>query len=227
MEELFNRIAHCVESGKINKSSPYPPDMKGQDGADELTRQALKAGAGAEDILTNSLIVGMGKIGKKFRENKVFVPQVLMSAKAMSAAMVHLKPYFQSGEAKQKGTFIIGTVEGDLHDIGKNLVAMMIEGNGFKVIDLGVDVASEKFITAIKGHPGAVVGLSALLTTTMVNMEKITREIKKRFPDTKICIGGAPVNQIFCEKINADLYSPDPQGLVEYLNEQSSGVLSV
>ncbi len=226
MEELFSRIAHCVEFGKINKASPYPPDMKEQDGADELTRQALDAGAGAEDILTNSLIVGMEKIGKKFRENKVFVPQVLMSAKAMSAAMAHLKPFFLSGEAKQKGTFIIGTVEGDLHDIGKNLVAMMIEGNGFEVIDLGVDVSSDKFVAAINSHHGAVVGLSALLTTTMVNMEKITREIKERYPDTKVCIGGAPVNQDFCQKINADLYSPDPQGLVEYLNEQASGVIS-
>ncbi|MCG8684061.1 MAG: cobalamin-dependent protein, partial [Desulfobacterales bacterium] len=151
-------------------------------------------------------------------ENKGFVPQVLMSAKAMRTAMVHLKPFFASGEAKQKGTFIIGTVLGDLHDIGKNLVAMMVEGNGYKVIDLGTDVNSDKFIEAVKENPGSVVGLSALLTTTMVNMETITKEIKDALPGTLVTIGGAPVNDDFCQKINADNYSPDPQGVVEFLN---------
>ena len=222
MEELFNRIALCIESGKINKTSPYPPDMKGEDGADELTARALEQGATAEEILTNSLIVGMGKVGVKFRENKVFVPQVLMSAKAMSAAMAHLKPLFTSGAAKRKGTFIIGTVQGDLHDIGKNLVAMMVEGNGYEVIDLGVDVSADKFLTESEKYPHAVIGLSALLTTTMVNMENIVKVLKEKNPEAKICIGGAPVTQDFCNKINADLYSPDPQGLVEYLDKLAS-----
>ena len=222
MEELFKQIAHCIEFGKINNASPYPPDMKGQDGADELTRKALDEGAGADEILTNSLIVGMGKVGIKFRENKVFVPQVLMSAKAMSAAMMHLKPFFSSGAAKRKGTFIIGTVQGDLHDIGKNLVAMMVEGNGYEVIDLGVDVNAEKFLSEAEKYPQAVVGLSALLTTTMVNMENIVKTLKDKKPGTKVCIGGAPVTQDFCAKINADLYSPDPQGLVDYLNKLAS-----
>ncbi len=222
MEELLGKIAHCVEFGKINKASPYPPDMKGEDGADELTARALEQGATAEDILTGSLIVGMSKVGVKFRENKVFVPQVLMSAKAMGAAMTHLKPLFTSGAAKRKGIFIIGTVEGDLHDIGKNLVAMMVEGNGYEVIDLGVDVNSERFLTQTEKYPDAVVGLSALLTTTMVNMEKIVKAIKEKHPEMKVCIGGAPVTQDFCDKINADLYSPDPQGLVEYLDKRAS-----
>ena len=222
MEELFNQIAHCVEFGKINQASPYPPDMKGKAGADELTKQALDEGAKASDILTGALIVGMEKVGKKFRENKIFVPQVLMSAKAMSAAMAHLKPFFTSGEAKRKGTFIVGTVQGDLHDIGKNLVAMMVEGNGYEVIDLGVDVSPEQFISELEKNPDAIIGLSALLTTTMVNMEKIVNSIKENNPETKICIGGAPVTQDFCEKIQADLYSPDPQGLVEYLNGMAS-----
>lgn len=222
MEELFKQIAHCVEFGKINQSSPYPPDMKGQEGADELTKKALDAGASADDILANALIVGMEKVGIKFRENKIFVPQVLMSAKAMDAAMVHLKPFFTSGAAKRKGTFIIGTVEGDLHDIGKNLVAMMVEGNGFEVIDLGVDVGAEKFVAEVDKYPGSIVGLSALLTTTMVNMEKIVKQIKEKNPDTKVCIGGAPITQDYCEKIHADLYSPDPQGVVEYLNQLAS-----
>lgn len=218
MEGLLEKIAYCVEFGKINKNAPYPPDMKDQDGADELTKQALDQGIDANEILSNGLVKGMEKVGVKFRENKVFVPQVLMSAKAMSTAMEHLKPFFQSGDVKRKGTFVIGTVAGDLHDIGKNLVAMMIEGNGWEVIDLGTDVKSEKFLEAVKSYAGSHLGLSALLTTTMVNMEKIVKEIKSEIPDTKILIGGAPVNDEFRVKIGADFYSPDPQGAVEYLN---------
>jgi methanogenic corrinoid protein MtbC1 len=142
-----------------------------------------------------------------------------MSAKAMSGAMIHLKPFFQSGEARRKGTFIIGTVSGDLHDIGKNLVVMMVEGGGWEVIDLGVDVGSEKFIKAVEEKPNAVIGLSALLTTTMENMNKIVADIKTRYYGTKILVGGAPVTQEFCTKIGADFYSPDPQGAVNYLNQ--------
>lgn len=218
MEELLQQIAYCIEFGKVNKTSPYPPDMKDQDGADELTKQALEQGAEASDILSLGLMSGMEKVGVKFRENKIFVPQVLMSAKAMSAAMAHLKPYFASGAAVRKGTFIIGTVEGDLHDIGKNLVSMMVEGNGYEVIDLGTDVPAAKFIEEAAKHPGCVIGLSALLTTTMGNMEKIVANIKQDIPEMKVCVGGAPVNEQFREQINADFYSPDPQGLVEYLN---------
>lgn len=218
MNELLTQLSECIEFGKINMASPYPPQMKGQDGADEITRKALESGVNPQDILSKGLMPGMERVGVKFRENKVFVPQVLMSAKAMSTAMLHLKPHFLSGAAKQKGTFIIGTVLGDLHDIGKNLVGMMVEGNGYKVIDLGTDVSSEKFIAAAKEHPDAVIGLSALLTTTMVNMEKITKDIKAAVPGTVVTIGGAPVNTDFCTKIGADNYSPDPQGVVEYLN---------
>jgi methanogenic corrinoid protein MtbC1 len=222
MNELLTKLSECIEFGKINISSPYPPQMKGQEGADEITRKALDEGVNPQDILTLGLMPGMERIGIKFRENKVFVPQVLMSAKAMSTAMLHLKPHFLSGAAKQKGTFILGTVLGDLHDIGKNLVSMMVEGNGYKVIDLGTDVSSEKFISAVKENPEAVVGLSALLTTTMVNMEKITREIKEAVPGTLVAIGGAPVNDDFCAKIGADNYSSDPQGVVEFLNTRIS-----
>jgi methanogenic corrinoid protein MtbC1 len=222
METLFKQIAHCIEFGKINRKSPYPPDMREMDGADELTRQALDEGASANEILSNALMVGMEKVGIKFRENKIFVPQVLMSAKAMSASMDHLRPYFASGEAKRKGVFIIGTVQGDLHDIGKNLVGMMVEGSGYEVIDLGTDVSSEKFLEASKKYPGCVVGLSALLTTTMTNMEKIVASLKSEQPEMKVCIGGAPVTDDFRAKINADFYSPDPQGLVEYLNKIAS-----
>jgi methanogenic corrinoid protein MtbC1 len=218
MDELLNKIAYCVEFGKINLQSPYPPDMKGEPGADELTREALDKGIDADEILQKGLVVGMEKVGIKFRANKIFVPQVLMSAKAMNTAINHLKPFFQEGNLKRKGTFVIGTVAGDLHDIGKNLVAMMIEGNGWEVIDLGTDVSAQKFVEELKSRPGSHVGLSALLTTTMVNMEQIVKEVRETIPGSKILIGGAPVNEDFKTKIGADFYSPDPQGAVEYLN---------
>jgi 5-methyltetrahydrofolate--homocysteine methyltransferase len=218
MDNILEKLSHCIEFGKVNKSAPFPPDMKGQDGADELTKIALDQGITPTDILNNALITAMDKVGQKFTEKKIFVPQMLISAKAMNAAMVHLKPFFQTGEVKRKGKFIIGTVAGDLHDIGKNLVAMIIEGSGWEVIDLGVDVNSQKFIQSIKENSGAVVGLSALLTTTMNNMKTIAEEIRAEFPDIKILIGGAPVNDDFKNEIGADNYSADPQKAVSYLN---------
>ena len=219
MDDLLSQIAYCVEFGKINKAAPYPPDMKGKEGADELTKKALNEGIKADEILKKGLMAGMEKVGVKFRAKQIFVPQVLLSAKAMNTAMENLKPYFQSGEVKAKGKLIIGTVSGDLHDIGKNLVAMMVQGNGYETIDLGTDVSAEKFSEALKQNPGSFIGLSALLTTTMINMEQITKHIKEKSPDTKVLIGGAPVSEEFREKIGADFYSPDPQGAIEYLNE--------
>ena len=219
MEKLLENIAYCIEFGKVDQKTPYPPDMKGQEGADELTGQALNEGVTANEILGDALIPAMSRVGEKFKANKIFVPQVLMSAKAMNTAMMHLRPFFSSGAVKRRGTFVIGTVSGDLHDIGKNLVAMMVEGNGYEVIDLGVDVTAEQFLEEVEKRPGAIIGLSALLTTTMANMEKIVQNIKEKSPETKVCIGGAPVSEEFCNKINADLFSPDPQGLVEYLNK--------
>lgn len=217
MAELLEKLLEVVELGKADQKSPFPPHLKGQDGAAELTVQAIEAGISPQAILESALVPAMDKVGKKFSENKIFVPQMLMSARAMGAAMVQLKPFFSSGEIKTKGTFIIGTVKGDLHDIGKNLVAMMVEGSGWKVIDLGVDVPSEKYIVALKENPGAVVALSALLTTTMVNMGDIVADIKAELPETFVFIGGAPVNNEFCKKIGADAYTPDPQGIVEWL----------
>ena len=218
MENILEQIALCVENGKINLASPYPPAMKGQPGTDELTRQALDEGISPSAILSDGLITGMGRIGVKFRENKVFVPQVLMSAKAMNAGMAHLKEYFMDGSVQRKGKLIMGTVEGDLHDIGKNLVCMIAEGNGYEIIDLGVDVTADKFIQAINENPGAFVGMSALLTTTMANMEKINRTVKEVFPDVITCVGGAPLNNEFAKKIGADYYTDEPQALVDILN---------
>ena len=222
MENTLERIALCVEVGKINAKTPYPPAMKGEDGADELTLKALEQGDSPNDILTKGLIVGMNNIGVKFKENKVFVPQVLMSAKAMSGGMQHLKRYFNDGSVKRKGKLIIGTVKGDLHDIGKNLVCMMVEGNGYEIIDLGVDVTEEKFVDAVRENPDAFVGMSALLTTTMVNMESINTAIKAEFPQVKTFIGGAPVSSDFAQKIGADYYTEEPQRLVEILNQLTS-----
>jgi methanogenic corrinoid protein MtbC1 len=217
MNELLQKLSACVEFGKIDIQSPYPPAMKGQEGAFELTKLALEAGIGPGVILEDALIPAMSKVGQKFSRNEIFVPQMLMAAKAMGSSMVHLRPYYLSGETKRKGTFIIGTVTGDLHDIGKNLVAMMIEGSGWEIVDLGVDVSIDKFIEAAGKHPGAVVGLSALLTTTMENMRKTVATLREKMPELKILVGGAPVTPEFCEKIGADFYSPDPQGAVEYL----------
>jgi len=219
MESLLERIAFCIEYGKVNKDAPYPPQMKGEDGADELTRQALDQGIKAEAILKEALVVGMDRVGQKFSEKKIFIPQMLMSAKAMNAATEHLKPYFNSGEVKRKGKIIIATVQGDLHDIGKNLVKMAMEGAGWEVIDLGVDVKADKILDILKENPEALIGLSALLTTTMQNMQITVQSIKDKYPNNKILIGGAPVNDDFRQKIGADFYSPDPQGAVKYLNE--------
>lgn len=218
--EVFEQIATCVSRGKINSTSPYPPDLRGQDGVFELVRDALAAGTDPNDVLTKGLMVGMNEVGKKFSRNEVFVPDLLMAAKAMTAGMDQLKPAFESGAAKRRGVFIVGTVQGDLHDIGKNLVRMMMEGAGYEVIDLGVDVAPEKFLAQVDERPSSIVGLSALLTTTMVNMDKTTKMIKEKHPDTLVVVGGAPLTQEFCDKIGADAYSADPQGIIEWLDSK-------
>ncbi len=218
MNDVLHKIAMAVERGKIDAACPYPPDLLGMDGADELTRAALDSGIAPDEILQRALVVGMRNVGEKFGRNEVFIPDVLMAAKAMNAAMKHIKPYFQSGEIKRKGTLIIGTVHGDLHDIGKNIVGMIVEGGGWEVIDQGVDAPVHKFIDAVDANPGCIVGLSTLLTTTMQNMADIVALIKEKHPSTRIIVGGAPINPKFAETIGADAYSPDPQGAVEYLN---------
>jgi 5-methyltetrahydrofolate--homocysteine methyltransferase len=218
MNAILEKILECVEAGKVNLASPFPPQMKGQPGADEYTQEALKEGISPADILNQALVPAMGKVGQKFSEHKIFVPQMLISAKAMNASMQHLKPYFQTGEVKRKGAFIIGTVFGDLHDIGKNLVAMMIEGAGWEVIDLGIDVKPEAFAKALQQHPEAVVGISALLTTTMNNMQPVVKAIKDISPATKVIVGGAPLSSEFAQRIGADAYAKDPQEGVKWLD---------
>jgi methanogenic corrinoid protein MtbC1 len=221
MSELVEKIGMCIERGKVNKNAPYPPDLRNQDGADELTRQALEAAVGP-DVILQACNDGMQRIGERFSRNEVFVPELLMAAKAMRAVMAHLEPFFKKGSIKAKGKFVLGTVAGDLHDIGKNLVRMVIEGNGWEVVDLGVDVKPAKFLEAVKNAPGCAVGLSALLTTTMVNMAKTVQDIKAQFPATKIIVGGAPLTMEAAMKMGADGYSHDPQGAVAFLNKMSA-----
>lgn len=217
MSELMDKICLCIERGKVDKNAPYPPDMMNQDGADEYTRAAIEAGESPDGILA-ACNTAMERIGDKFSRNEVFVPELLMAARAMNGVMEHLKPFFQTGNIKTKGTFVLGTVAGDLHDIGKNLVSMVVEGNGWKVIDLGVDVKTEKFLKAIEDHPGCVVGLSALLTTTMGNMAATVKRIKELYADTSVIVGGAPLSPAAAEEMGADGYAADPQETVRILN---------
>ena len=218
--DILEKLATSIERGKIDRASPHPPDMKDLDGADELTRAALESGIPAAKVLSEGLVPGMTAVGRKFARNEVFIPDILLSARAMKKATEHLKPYFQSGEIKAKGVVVMGTVQGDLHDIGKKIVGMIFEGGGWRVIDLGVNVTASKFIEAIGQNFGCAVGLSALLTTTMKNMPEIVGEIKTAYPETVVIIGGAPVTGSFASGIGADAYFPDPQGALEYLNSR-------
>ena len=180
---------------------------------------ALDVGVSPADILHEGLIAAMGEVGRLFEEGEYFVPEMLIAARAMKAGLAILKPLLVDSGVKPIGKVAVGTVKGDLHDIGKNLVAMMVEGGGWTIVDLGVDVSEDTFNRALTDHPGAIVGLSALLTTTMANMEEIVRKIKEQHPETQVLVGGAPLNDEFRAKIGADFYSPDPRGAVEYLKQ--------
>lgn len=219
MEDILNQLSTCIEFGRLNKESKYPASMVGKNGAIELTQFLLKSKVHPEVILNEGMMSGMQRVGIKFRDGKIFLPEVLIAAKAMTGAMELLKPYFQSGEVKLKGKVIVGTVAGDLHDIGKNIVKMVLEGGGWQVIDLGVNVPAEKFLTAAKENNVKIVGLSALLTTTMQNMELVIAKLKEEIKDVFVVIGGAPVSQSFADKIKADKYFPDPQSMLDYINK--------
>ncbi|MCL5269388.1 MAG: corrinoid protein [bacterium] len=219
MSEKLAALRTCIERGKSSAKSAYPPDMKGQPGATELVEELLAAGVSAEKILNESLIPGMREVGRKFQCNEAFVPDMLVSADAMKKAMALLREELLKAKVEPKGTFIVGTVKGDLHDIGKNLVAMMVEGAGWEVVDLGVDVGADKFLAALKEHPKGVVGMSALLTTTMGGMKATVETLRKDFPNVKVIIGGAPITDNFAKEINANGYAPDPQGAIELLEK--------
>jgi 5-methyltetrahydrofolate--homocysteine methyltransferase len=190
-----------------------------QNKAVELTKAALDEGVKAKSILNDGLIAGMDVIGARFKKNEVYIPEVLISARAMKSAMEILEPELAKQGVEPIGKFLIGTVAGDLHDIGKNLVAMMLKGAGFDVVDIGVDVPTEKFIEKIKEEKPSLVGLSALLTTTMPAMEETVKAVKDAGIDAKVMIGGAPVTQGYAEKIGADGYSADAASAVDKAKE--------
>lgn len=190
-----------------------------QNKAVELTKAALEEGTPAKSVLNDGLIAGMEVIGKRFKKNEVYIPEVLISARAMKAAMEVLEPELAKQGVKPIGKFLIGTVAGDLHDIGKNLVAMMLKGAGFDVVDIGVDVPTEKFVEKIKEEQPSLVGMSALLTTTMPAMEEAVKAVKEAGIDAKIMVGGAPVTEGYAEKIGADGYSADAASAVDKAKE--------
>lgn len=223
MNDLLQKLSVCIEFGRVNRESKFPANMLGMDGAIELTQIALNQKLSPQEILNGGMLEGMKRVGEKFRDNKIFLPEVLIAAKAMNSAMELLKPYFQSGEIQLKGKVILGTVAGDLHDIGKNIVKMVLNGGGWEIIDLGINVSSEKFLRAVSDNKVSIVGLSALLTTTMMNMETITRDLKNEFENLKVIVGGAPLSEAFAKSINADHYFPEPQSFLNYLNNFETG----
>ncbi|MBM4163783.1 MAG: cobalamin-binding protein [Lentisphaerae bacterium] len=174
-----------------------------------LVQQELDAGAKPATILNEGLLQGMGIIGAKFKKNEVYVPEVLIAARAMKAGMEILKPHLVAAGVQPLATAVIGTVKGDLHDIGKNLVGMMLEGAGFRVVDGGIDVPPEKFIELARTHGARVIGVSALLTTTMTNMKLVVDAVKESGIGCKVMIGGAPVTQAYSDEIGASGYAPD------------------
>lgn len=182
---------------------------------EELTRAEVEAGTDLDKVLNEGLIAAMDDVGQKFGEGILFVPEMLMAAQAMKGGLEIIKPLLTEGAAESKGVIIIGTVKGDLHDIGKNLVAMMMEGAGFDVIDLGVDVDAAKFVNAAKEKKAKIVALSALLTTTMPAMEATVAALKEAGITVKTIVGGAPVTENFANQIGADGYSDDAPGAVE------------
>jgi len=187
------------------------------DNVEKMVKIALAEDVSPKEILDNGLISGMNIIGIKFKNNEVYVPEVLLAARAMYAGMDLLKPKLIETGVKNIGKVVIGTVMGDLHDIGKNLVKMMLEGAGFEVVDLGVNVSPERFISAVKEHQPDILGMSALLTTTMLNMNGVIQSLQSADlrEKVKIMIGGAPVTQKYAEQIGADRYSPDAASAVE------------
>ena len=180
-----------------------------------VTKAALKEKMAPKKILDEGLIAGMDVVGARFKNNEIYIPEVLIAARAMKMAMEVLEPELAKAGVKPVGKFLIGTVQGDLHDIGKNLVAMMLKGAGFEVIDLGVDVSPEKFATEAKAKGANLIGMSALLTTTMPGMEKTIKALKQAGIKAKIMIGGAPVTQSFADKIGANGYAPDAASAVD------------
>lgn len=195
---ILSEISEMLQKGKANEVK-------------ELAQKGLDEGLEAKQILEEGLMPGMSIIGDKFKKNEVYVPEVLIAARAMNAGIEILKPHMSDSDVINKGTVVLGTVKGDLHDIGKNLVKIMMEGKGMNVVDLGIDVTPEQFVSAAKEQNADVIACSALLTTTMTEMENVVKAAKEAGirDSVTIMVGGAPVTQSFCESIGADRYAPD------------------
>jgi 5-methyltetrahydrofolate--homocysteine methyltransferase len=195
----LDEMAEALMKGKANEVQDF------------VTKALDEEGIEPGKVLQEGLLKGMGVIGERFKKNEVYVPEVLIAARAMKSGMEVLQPRLTSAGVEPIGTAVIGTVKGDLHDIGKNLVCMMLEGNGFKVVDIGIDAEAQKFVDAAKENSAAVVGISALLTTTMTNMKEVVETFKSSDLNgkVKLMVGGAPVTQAFCDEIGADGYAPD------------------
>ena len=200
----YTELNHAVEIGKVKIVK-------------ELVNKLVEEGNAPKEILEEGLLPGMNAIGVKFKNNEVYVPEVLVAARAMNAGVALLKPLMSSGEMAGAGTAVIGTIKGDLHDIGKNLVKMMLEGKGINVVDLGVDVSPERFVAEAKANNAQIICCSALLTTTMGEMENVVKECEKEGIRDKvwIMVGGAPVTEDFKNKIGADCYTPDAASAAE------------
>ncbi|NLF01831.1 MAG: cobalamin-binding protein [Anaerolineales bacterium] len=183
----------------------------------ELVQKALDQGLGVGEVLNGGLVAGMDQVGKDFKAGELFVPEVLIAARAMNAGMELLKPLLADSDVPSAGKFAVGTVKGDLHDIGKNLVRMMVEGGGFEVLDLGVDVSPEAFVKVVREQKPDVIGLSALLTTTMTSMKDIIEALQEAGlrDSVKVMIGGAPVTEAYAKEIGADGYAPDAASAVD------------
>ena len=204
MNETLNEISEWLQKGRA-------PKVKA------AVTKALEEGIPASEILEDGLLAGMDIIGQKFKNNEVFVPEVLVAARAMNRGVEILRPYLVEDGVETKGTVILGTVKGDMHDIGKNLVRMMMEGKGLEVIDIGVDVPTESFLDAAREHNAKLICCYALLTTTMGEMKNVVDAVKASEMNgkIKIMIGGAPITQTFCEQIGADCYTPDAASAAE------------
>lgn len=204
--ELLQKLAVSVIDGKHLE-------------AVEFTKQLLELSFSPKEILDNGLLAGMNVVGQRFRDNIIFVPQVLISARAMKFSLAILEPLLAEANVPVIGTVIMGTVKGDIHDIGKNIVSMMLRGNGFKVVDIGIDASFDKFIDAVKKESAQIVGMSALLTTTMIYMKTVIEKIKYENLSVKIMIGGAPVSKAFAEQIGADAYGKNASEAVRLARE--------
>ena len=180
-----------------------------------MTKAALAEGCDVHEVLHEGLIAGMKVVGEDFKRNRVFVPEVLLAARAMKAGMAVLEPLLTAGDADRRDVIVMGTVKGDLHDIGKNLVGMMAEGAGFTIVDLGTNTSADEFLAAVEEHGAVILGMSALLTTTMVYMKTVVDAVQEKGLDISVCIGGAPVGPEFRDEIGADGYAADAASAVQ------------